>query len=178
MSKKFSTGNALFELSKKILRTTDVAHAARPHLARLMEAVDETVFLGVREEDVVKALDVEPQKDFRISSQIGTTFAITAGVIGKISLSSMDNREVAELLSQKGLPKYTDASIVDIDAYLREIEKTREQGYAIDLEVRSERDEGRCGSHSLRPLSCRRHLGRGLHLVNERREAAAHHLKP
>ena len=46
----------------------------------------------------------------------------------------MDNREVAELLSQKGLPKYTDASIVDIDAYLREIEKTREQGYAIDLE--------------------------------------------
>jgi IclR family acetate operon transcriptional repressor len=135
LSKKFSTGNALFELSKKILRTTDVAHASRPHLARLMEAVDETVFLGVREEDVVKALDVlEPQKDFRISSQIGTTFAITAGVIGKIFLSSMDNREVAELLSQKGLPKYTDASIVDIDAYLREIEKTREQGYAIDLE--------------------------------------------
>ncbi len=135
LSKKFSTGNTLFELAKKILRTTDVAVAARPHLARLMEAVDETVILGIREDDVVKVVDVlEPRKDFKISSQIGTAFTITAGIVGKVFLSSMDNREAMELLSSKGLEKHTENSIVDVDEYLREIEKTRARGYAVDLE--------------------------------------------
>jgi len=134
-SKKYSTGSTLFELSKKILRTTDVAVTARPLLATLVAAVDETVFLGVREDDVVKVLDVvEPQKEFKISSSIGTKFGLTVGVFGKIFLSSMEDKEVTELLSQKGLRKYTDNSIVDIDQFLREIDKTRTQGYAVDLE--------------------------------------------
>jgi IclR family KDG regulon transcriptional repressor len=134
-SKKYSTGNTLFELSKKILRTTDVAVTARPHLAALMVGVDETVFLGIREDDTVKVLDVvEPQKEFKISSSIGTRFGLTVGVFGKIFLSSMEDKEVTELLSQRGLRKYTDNSIVDIDQFSREIEKTRAQGYAIDLE--------------------------------------------
>jgi IclR family transcriptional regulator, KDG regulon repressor len=134
-SKKYSTGNTLFELSKKILRTTDVAVTARPLLTKLVAGVDETVFLGVREDDMVKVLDVvEPQKEFKISSSIGTRFGLTVGVFGKIFLSSMEDGEVTELLSQKGLRKHTDNSIVDIDHFLREIDKTREQGYAVDLE--------------------------------------------
>jgi DNA-binding IclR family transcriptional regulator len=134
-SKKYTTGNALFELSKKILRTTDVAVTARPHLAKLMASVEETVFLGIREDDRVKVLDVlEPQKEFKISSSIGTTFGLTAGVFGKIFLSSMEDKEVAELLSQKGLRKYTENSVTDVDQFLKEIEKTKSQGYAVDLE--------------------------------------------
>jgi IclR family transcriptional regulator, KDG regulon repressor len=134
-SKKYSTGNTLFELSKKILRTTDVALTARPHLTRLMVAVDETVFLGIREDDMVRVLDVlEPQKEFKISTSIGNRFGLTVGVFGKIFLSTLEDSEVIELLSQKGLRKYTDNSIVDIDQFLVEIEKTRLQGYAIDLE--------------------------------------------
>ena len=35
-SKKYSTGSTLFELSKKILRTTDVVVTARPYLERLL----------------------------------------------------------------------------------------------------------------------------------------------
>lgn len=135
LTKKFSTGNTLFELAKKIVRSTDVAVAARPYLARLMEAVDETVFLAIREEDTVRVVDVlETRKDFKISSQIGTRIDITAGVVGKIFLSSMDNKEAVELLSKKGLRRHTENSIVDLDRYLEEIEKTRLQGYAVDLE--------------------------------------------
>ncbi len=134
-SKKYNTGNTLFELSKKILRTTDVSLTARPYLAKLVGAVDETVFLGIREDNTVKVLDVlEPRKEFKISSSIGTRFGLTVGVIGKIFLSTMDDKEVMELLSQTGLRKYTDNSIVDIGQFLGEIEKTRIQGYAIDCE--------------------------------------------
>jgi len=134
-SKKFSTGNALFELAKRIVRSTDLAVEARPCLARLVEAVDETVFLGVREGDAVTVVDVvEARKDLRISSQIGTRIDITAGVVGKIFLSTMDDGEIVELLSLKGLPRYTDKSIVDAGRYLEEVSRTRAQGYAVDLE--------------------------------------------
>jgi IclR family transcriptional regulator, KDG regulon repressor len=106
LSKKYSTGNTLFELSKRILRTTDVAVTARPHLARLALDVDETVFLGIREDEMVKVLDlVEPQKEFKISSSIGTRFALTAGVFGKIFLSALDDKEIISLLKEKGLRK-------------------------------------------------------------------------
>ncbi len=134
-SKKYSTGNTLFELSKKILRTTDVVVTARPYLERLLEAVDETVFLGIREDEAVKIIDVlEPQKEFKISSSLGSHLSLVAGVVGKIFLSAMSNAEVAELLSQKGLRRYTENSIVDIEQFLREIELTRTRGYAVDLE--------------------------------------------
>ncbi len=134
-SKKYSTGSALFELSKKILRTTDVVVTARPYLERLLEAVDETVFLGIREDEAVKLIDIlEPQKEFKISSSLGTHMSLVAGVVGKIFLSAMNNEGVVDLLSQKGLRRYTENSIVDIEQLLGEIELTRTRGYAVDLE--------------------------------------------
>jgi len=134
-SKKYSTGSTLLELSRKILRTPDVAVTARPHLERLLEAVDETVFLGIREEEIVKVLDVlEPRKEFKISSSLGSRHPLLAGVVGKIFLSSMDEREARELLSRKGLRQYTENSIVSTDLFLRELERTRVDGYAVDLE--------------------------------------------
>ena len=135
LSKKFTTGNTLFELAKKIVRSTDVAVVARPFLVRLFEAVDETVLLGIREEDKVRLVDIlEVHKDFKISSQVGTPMELTAGVVGKVFLSSMDNEEVLKLLQYKGLNRYTENSIVDPDRYLEELERTRAQGYAIDRE--------------------------------------------
>jgi IclR family transcriptional regulator, KDG regulon repressor len=135
LSKKFSTGNTLFELSRKIVRANDVSIAARPYLVRLAESVQETVFLGVREDDVVRVVDViEANKSFKISSQVGTTFAITAGIVGKVLLASIDKREATEFLLKNGLRRRTENSIVDVDEYFRELEKTRMQGYALDLE--------------------------------------------
>jgi DNA-binding IclR family transcriptional regulator len=135
LSKKYSTGSTLFELSKKILRITDVVVTARPYLERLLEAVDETVFLGIREDEAVKLIDVlEPQKEFKISSSLGSHMSLVAGVVGKIFLSAMSDEEVAGLLSQKGLRKYTENSIVDAERFLREVELTRARGYAVDLE--------------------------------------------
>jgi DNA-binding IclR family transcriptional regulator len=134
-SKKYSTGSTLFELSKKILRTTDVAVVGRPHLERLLEAVDETIFLGIREDEAVKVIDIlEPQKEIKISSSLGARMSLFAGVVGKIFLSAMSDKELMELLSQKGLRRYTENSIVDAEQFLREIESTRARGYAVDLE--------------------------------------------
>jgi IclR family transcriptional regulator, KDG regulon repressor len=133
--KKYLIGHGLIDFSKKVIRGADFVTIARPFVEKLVDVVEETAFLGVREYDNVKVLDVvEARKSLKISSPIGTRTPITAGVFGKIFLSTMENDAVVRYLKEKGLTRYTDNSITDIDAYLEAIEKTRECKYAVDLE--------------------------------------------
>jgi len=134
-TKQYAMGPGLFQLSKMIFKRTDLTSVARPFLEDLMQLVDETVFLGVRQDDTVKILDViEAKKDFKISSPVGTKLPITAGAVGKVFLSLMSNEDLICLLENKGLPRYTEGSVTDLDLFLEEIEKTRSLGYGIDLE--------------------------------------------
>jgi len=133
-TKKYTIGKEMMRLSKMVFKGQDIATITRPFLERLAELVNETVFLGVREYDSVKIIDViEAKKDFKISSPIGTKLPISAGAIGKIFLSTMSNEEVVEFLRDKGLPQYTENSITDINLFIEEMEKTRDLGYSIDL---------------------------------------------
>lgn len=134
-NKKYLIGPGLFEFAKKIFKGGELTTIARPYLEKLANNVDETVFLCIREDDNIKTLDaIEAKKAVKISSPVGTKIPITASVLCKIFLSPMDNDVIKKFLSEKGLPKYTESSITDIDIFLEEIEKTRKLGYSLDLE--------------------------------------------
>jgi DNA-binding IclR family transcriptional regulator len=134
-SKKYAIGQELFKLSKVVLQGDVLTMIARPFLEKLVELVDETVFLCAREENSVKVLDtIETSKKLKISSPIGTKFPITAAAFCKVFLSSMDDNEIKVYLKECGLPKYTENSISDIDKYLEEIAKVRQRGYSLDFE--------------------------------------------
>ncbi len=134
-SKKYSIGLALVELSQQVFRGVELTSVAKPYLEKLANQVDETVFLGIREDNRVRVLDViEPKKSFKITSPIGTRFPITASVLGKVFLSTTANEEIRVLLSEIGLPRYTENSITDIDTFLEEVEATRTSGYGVDRE--------------------------------------------
>jgi DNA-binding IclR family transcriptional regulator len=134
-SKKYAIGQELFKLSKIILQGDVLTMIARPFLEKLVELVDETVFLCTREENTVRVLDtIETNKKLKISSPIGTKFPVTAAAFCKAFLSSMDNNEIKDFLKERGLPKYTENSITDIDQYLDEIAKVRQRGYSLDFE--------------------------------------------
>ena len=134
-TKKYMIGSELFELSKKVFKGGELTTIARPFLENLAGLVDETVFLCTRENNVAKVLDaVETKKAFKISSPVGGTFPITASVLCKAFLSPMDNESIRAFLKEKGLPRYTENSITDIEKFLTEIEKTRTSGYSLDLE--------------------------------------------
>jgi DNA-binding IclR family transcriptional regulator len=134
-TKKYAIGQELFKLSKVVLQGDVLTMIARPFLEKLVELVDETVFLCAREENIVKVLDtIETSKKLKISSPIGTKFPITAAAFCKAFLSSMNDKEIRDFLKEQGLPKYTENSITDVDQYLEEIAKARESGYSLDFE--------------------------------------------
>lgn len=134
-TKKYTIGKETMRLSKMVFKGQDLVSIARPFLERLGELVDATVFLGVREYDAIKIIDtVEAKKDFKISSPLGTKLPVYVGATGKVFLSTMSNEEISAFLAKKGLRRYTENSITDIDNYLKEIEKTRRVGYGLDME--------------------------------------------
>ena len=133
-TKKYTVGKELMRLSKMVFKGQDLVSVARPFLEKLAELVDETVFLGIREHDMVKIVDVvEAKKELRISSSVGTKLPMMAGATAKVFFSAMSNKEIVHYLEEKGLPEYTERSITDIGAYIQEIEKTRRLGYGLDM---------------------------------------------
>jgi IclR family transcriptional regulator, KDG regulon repressor len=134
-TKKYVIGPELYELSKKVFKGGELIAVAKPFLEKLVILADETVFLCIQEDPLVKVIDVvETKKAFRMSLPVGGTFPITASATCKAFLSPMDDESIKAFLKEKGLPRYTENSITDVEQFLREVDKTRATGYSLDLE--------------------------------------------
>ncbi len=57
-----------------------------------------------------------------------------AGAVGKVFLASMDPEQARKIIESKGLPRFTDNSIVDTAQYYKELQQVSAQGFAVDDE--------------------------------------------
>ncbi len=134
-SKRYNIGMTLLELGKAAHRRIDFRKIARPIMEELMEQCQESVFLGIQNNDRVTIIDiVESRKDFKITSPIGTAIPLLAGAIGKLFLSRMGQEKLHCFLKSNPLRKFTSSTIVDTEQYIKELEKVKTDGFAYDDE--------------------------------------------
>ncbi len=134
-TKRYNLGYALLELGKKGLSRMPLREVARQHMEELVAETDETVFLGILRDDHILILDVaESTKELKITSPSGTKIPLTAGAAGKVFLAYMEESSALRYLTAKGLVKYTENSITDLDGYLGELTEVRKKGFATDRE--------------------------------------------
>lgn len=135
VTKKYRLGFTLLEIGRLAYSRVDLKTVARPVMEELMEATQTSVFLGILNWDHVTVLDiVESRQALKITAPVGTTMSISAGAVGKVFRASMDVTQSIKIITEQGLPRYTENSIVDPDKYLAEIRKVRENGFAVDDE--------------------------------------------
>ena len=135
LTKKYKLGFTLLEIGRSAYSQIDLKTAARPVTEDLMEKTRTSVFLGILNWDHVTILDiVEARQDLNISAPVGSTIPLFAGAVGKVFLASMDEEQAAKIIKTKGLPQFTMNSIVDTEAYFKELVQVREKGYAVDDE--------------------------------------------
>ncbi|MGD8283708.1 MAG: IclR family transcriptional regulator [Desulfobacterales bacterium] len=135
LTKKYKLGFTLLEIGRSAYSQIDLKTAARPVTEDLMEKTRTSVFLGILNWDHVTILDiVEARQDLNISAPVGSTIPLFAGAVGKVFLASMDEEQAAKIINTKGLPRFTMNSIVDTEAYFKELVQVREKGYAVDDE--------------------------------------------
>ncbi len=134
-TKKYKLGFTLLEIGRSAYSQIDLKTSSRPVTEELMEKSKTSVFLGILNWDQVTILDiVESRQDLSITAPVGSTIPLFAGAVGKVFLASMAEKEAAKIINSKGLPRFTENSIVDQDLYFNELEQVRKDGYAFDDE--------------------------------------------
>lgn len=128
------------------LQTGDVerlVERARPHLAAIRDRFGETVNLGMLSASEIIYLDIlESGQAMRLASRKGDTEGIHCTALGKAISATLPDRDVLAILRQNGMPSLTARTITTPEDYLRELERVRNAGYAID--DRENEAEGRC----------------------------------
>lgn len=78
------------------------------------------------------------ERAIQTDSHIGSTVDLHCTAVGKSYLAHLPEDELETYLEEVGLAERTENTITDREAFLTELERIREQGYAVNLEERIE----------------------------------------
>lgn len=115
----------------------DVVAIAHPHLRQLSETVGETVDLAMLRHDQMVFIDqIAGPHRLRAVSAVGESFPMHCTANGKAVLAMLHDSEICRIC-ERGLPRFTAATITAAESLLRQIAAIRQHGIAIDAEEHS-----------------------------------------
>jgi DNA-binding IclR family transcriptional regulator len=136
-------GPELLRLARKTDEQLLLREASRPIVGELVATLRETVTLSVVAPD--GGLDLVSQVDapaqLRPQSWVGQRFPLHASASGKVLLATYDDEHLERFLAEP-LARFTSATITTAKALRVELERVREQRYAVS---RDEEEEGLSG---------------------------------
>jgi DNA-binding IclR family transcriptional regulator len=133
-SGRYRLGLKFLELGALVLNGLSIRTIAQPHLQALMEKTRETVQLGLLEgHEVVYADKIESQQTIRMYSRVGRRSPLHCTALGK-SLLAYQPEETVRAVLAGALRRYTPHTITAASRLREELQRIREEGYALDNE--------------------------------------------
>ena len=130
---RYALGMRLFEYGRQVERSWDISLVAHPYMERLCQQTGASVMLSICEGDSVITLDqVEARDKLRVVSDTGSRLPVYCTSQGKIFLAYMPAAEARKLLQRQKFAQFTPHTVTDIHALQQELERCRENGYAIE----------------------------------------------
>lgn len=134
-SGKYRVGLKILSLSRGALGGIDVRGVALPIMRRLMQQTNLTCHLAVLDgPDAVYIEKVEPETFIRMDTWVGRRMRVHATSVGKAIVAHIPQEETEEILRKGGMERRTPKTITTLPRLLKELEKVRDQGYAVDDE--------------------------------------------
>jgi IclR family KDG regulon transcriptional repressor len=132
LTQRYLLGPGPLRLVSHDSRQGDLRRAAYPLLLQLRESSGETVNLAVpMGNKVVYVESMQSSHPVRTVRQVGEESPLHATAVGKAVLAFFPPQQL-ESLKSNALRQYTDRTITVWPTLLRELEKVRKQGFAID----------------------------------------------
>lgn len=134
---RYRLGVRCLELGQAYLEQTDLRREAMPVLADLLTEFNETVHLGVLDDElrVVYLEKLESTHAVGIMmSRVGRTAPSFCTGLGKAMLAALPGDPVAALRERGTLHSYTPDTIFEPQALRSELDRIRKRGYSLDLE--------------------------------------------
>lgn len=130
-SGSYTTSIKLWELGSAVLAKLDLRRHAERQMETLMKLTGESVHLSVLDgTEVVYVHKVDSPNPVRAYTQIGGRAPAYCVATGKAQLAFAGERLLHEVAG--GLRRFTERTITDPEAFLKEMRKVREQGYALN----------------------------------------------
>lgn len=130
-SKLYSIGARAFSIGSSYIRNSTLLDKAIPVIKELGSELNKTVFLGkVINDKITYIYKYEPDNLLVATCPIGSSNYLHCTALGK-SILAYDNSLLKKVLS-KPMIKKTKHTIIDPDLFIKEIEKVKFQGYAVD----------------------------------------------
>jgi len=134
-SNEYSLSCKMLSLGYKSLVQNNLVELAADLLRGLRDETRETALLGtlLEGEGVVLEQELSPEP-IKFMVAPGTRFVLHTAAPGKAMLAWLDERERERQIAQVDFVSFTPGTITTPAAYRKELEKTRQRGYALDLE--------------------------------------------
>lgn len=134
-TERYRLGLKLLELGHAVTNQIELREIALPFLEKLMEKTGETANLVILDEgEAVYIEKVESPASLRMFYRIGKQAPAHATGVGKVLLAALPSEKVTEIIKTKGLCKLTENTITSPENLQKELEKIRDNGFAIDNE--------------------------------------------
>jgi DNA-binding IclR family transcriptional regulator len=134
-SGKYRVGLKILSLSRGALGGRDVRGVALPIMRHLTHETGLTCHLAVLDgPDAVYIEKVEPEGFIRMDTWVGRRMRVHATSVGKAMVAHTPQERLEEILRKSGMEKRTPKTITTLPRLLKELEKVRAQGYAVDDE--------------------------------------------
>jgi IclR family acetate operon transcriptional repressor len=132
---KYRLGLKVLNLSRQALVGLDIREVALPALRELVKQSHLTAHLAILDHgEAVYIEKVDAPGFIKIDTWVGRRLEIHSTGVGKALMAHLPEAEVRSVLKERGLKKMTSKTITGRAEFLRELEKVRAQGYAVDNE--------------------------------------------
>lgn len=133
VTRTYLAGPMLIEIGLAALRDGDIRQHTRPYVTSLVDELGETAHLVVLRGGNLLYLDcVESPRAIRAGSRVGEMLPAYATAGGKALLAALAPQLVSELYSGSALAPLTPHTIKTVPRLLKELERVREAGYAVN----------------------------------------------
>ena len=134
-SGKYHMGLKILSLSRGALSGIDVREVALPVMRHLMEKTSLTCHLAILDGPVAVYIEkVEPEGFIRMDTWVGRRMRVHATSVGKALVAHIPQEKLEKILAEIGMERRTPKTITTVPRLLKELEKVRAQGYAVDDE--------------------------------------------
>jgi DNA-binding IclR family transcriptional regulator len=132
---KYRVGLKVLSLSRGALSGIDVREVALPIMRHLMEKTNLTCHLAILDgPDAVYIEKVEPQGFIRMDTWVGRRMRVHATSVGKALVAHVPQERLEKILAERSMERRTVKTITTLPRLLKDLEKVRQQGYAVDDE--------------------------------------------
>src|SRR6201998_2965729 len=134
-SGKYRVGLKILSLSRGALSGIDVREVALPIMRHLVEKTNLTCHLAILDgPEAVYIEKVEPTGFIRMDTWVGRRMRVHATSVGKALTAHIAQERLEKIIADRPMEKRTAKTITTLPRLLKELEKVRTQGYAVDDE--------------------------------------------